>query len=380
MRAMFRAAAVPCVLLVFIAAVQGQAPVTPVATVSVVSWLDRYADGRFDEVVRELTTLRTFDDVLQQLERDGPSWIAAQGPQAAARRELVAVVFALEAARVGSRVEWKFIQKGPLMVPPKIPDGGTLQSKTTPYQAPDTLYWKAPPRILEWACARWRTRPTGDPIERWWQLAAAAVGHYSEDYQFQVGNPVVARQVNVQDEILHLEHASARWPAESRLQLAKAIAVEWSWPGVAVPAFEALIKDPNVSAEAMVRLGVSQGRRQQHADAVTTLRRVEDATRDPHLVYLARLFRGRSLEALKRPEEAERAYRAATLTIPGAQSAATALAALLAAEGRRTDAQQVIAGMHAVQPQPIDPWRVYVHGDDRYWAYLRDRLRSEIGQ
>jgi hypothetical protein len=34
--------------------------------------------------------------------------------------------------------------------------------------------------------------------------------------------------------------------------------------------------------------------------------------------------------------------------------------------------------MLAAEPRPVDPWRAYVHADDRFWPYLVGRLRAEI--
>lgn len=338
----------------------------PAALPAVVAWLDAYAAGRYDQVVQELQRTEDFAPILEQLKRDGPAWIAAAGPTETDRRELVAATFALEAARAGIGRPWKLWLRAP--------SGGEMGMALVGV----TLYWEAPPLILEWACERLRARPTIHPSERWWQLAAIAVGHRSEDFQFLVGFPFRSIVINKQDEIEHLIHVEKRFPEEMRIQLAKAIAIEWRWPRDAVPAFLALVDHPEVGAEARVRLGISQTRSGRHADAVETLRRAEQETRDPHLVYLARLFRGQALEAVKRTKDAEVAYRSAVLTIPGAQAAANALAGLLAADGRRLEAQQLIGRTFATTPMPVDPWRVYVHGDDRFWPYLIDRLRQEL--
>ncbi|MCR4373696.1 MAG: hypothetical protein NUW22_02490 [Acidobacteria bacterium] len=338
----------------------------PAAPQTVVTWLDAYAAGRFKEVVSALQRTDDFSGILEQLKRDGPPWIAAAGPAEIDRRELVAATFALEAARAGIGRPWKLWLR--------VPSGAEMGMALVGV----TLYWEAPPLILEWACERFRARSTIHPAERWWQLAAIAVGHRSEDFQFLVGFPFRSIVINKQDEIEHLTHIEKRFPDEMRIQLAKAIAIEWRWPRDAVPAFLALVEHPDVGAEARVRLGISQTRTGRHAEAVTTLRRAEQETRDPHLVYLARLFRGQAFEALKRTKDAETAYRSAVLTIPGAQAAANALAGLLAADGRRLEAQQLIARTLATKPMPVDPWRVYVHGDDRFWPYLIGRLRQEI--
>jgi tetratricopeptide (TPR) repeat protein len=332
----------------------------------VLQMLDAYAEGRFESVTSLLSTRTDFYPVLDTLRREGPQWIAAAGPEAVDRRELVAATFALEATRAALGQPWKLL----LRVPSGL--GGRLTG--------ETLYWYPPPLILEWACQRLRSRQEPHPAERWWQLAAISVAQRSEDFQFLVGTPFDSSIWNSQDEIAHLSHVEGRLPNEMRIQLAKAVAVEWRWPRDAVPAFRALSDHPDVGGEARVRLGVSQSRIGQHAEAVATLQLAEQATRDPFLVYLARLFRGRSLERLNRPRDAEAAYRAAIAATPGGQAATTALAGLLAADGRRLESQHVISRMLAVSPAPVDPWRVYMHADDRHWPYLIDRLRKEIGR
>jgi hypothetical protein len=34
--------------------------------------------------------------------------------------------------------------------------------------------------------------------------------------------------------------------------------------------------------------------------------------------------------------------------------------------------------MLAAKPWVVDPWRAYVHADDRFWPVLVGRLRAEI--
>jgi hypothetical protein len=82
---------------------------------SVTDLLDRYATGKFEAVVEELSGEIDFNELLKQLQRDGPTWIGAAGPGARARRELTAATFALEAARTGEWHEWKLIQEPPKM-------------------------------------------------------------------------------------------------------------------------------------------------------------------------------------------------------------------------------------------------------------------------
>jgi len=104
----------------------------------------------------------------------------------------------------------------------------------------------------------------------------------------------------------------------------------------------------------------------------------EERTREPYVLYLARYFRGQVFERQRKPAEAERAYRAALMTVPGAQSASFALSALLAVQGHRADASQLIDRALTMTPSPLDPWRGYGEADARFWPQLIAELHAEI--
>jgi len=338
---------------------------------SAVEWLDRYAVGQFDAVVEELSGDVDLADLLQQLRRDGPTWIDAKGPGERERRQLVAATFALEAARAGQWREWKWIQ----MQPPF--DG---------IQLLNVLYWRPPPLLIEWACAMFRADETPRPVERWWQLAALAVAQRSEDPQFLVGDTKIGRGVgageimNTQDEIKHLDHVEPRFPKERRLTLAQGIARDRDWPEDATQVYGALWNDPDVGGEAMMRLGGMQLRQGRLPDALKSLDRAETLTRDPYVVFLARYFKAQVYERQKNADRAEVAYRGAVAAVPHAQSATVALAAIVFRHGRRAEAQGLVRDMLAADPQPLDPWRAFVHADDRFWPRHIARLRAEISR
>lgn len=342
---------------------------------TVVQWLDAYLAGAHDRVVRDLAGLTEFHEVLAQVRRDGPAWIAAAGPDQKGRRELVAATFALEAARAGARTEWKWIKKQPPMCV-----GGEC------YEPLNVLSWKAPPLLIEWGCALLRQDAEPRPVERWWQLAALAVAQYSEDTQFLVGDPAIGRGVhageigNLQDEIKHLDHVSKRFPRESRFLLGQGIARDRAWEDDATQAYAALTKDPDVAGEAIMRLGAMQMRRRRPSDALKHFEEAQDVTRDPYVIFLAHYFAGQIYERQPNKKLAEAEYRKAIATVPHAQSATVALATLLARDGRRADAQQLVTGMMAAEPRPLDPWRRFVHADDRFWPVLIARLRAEIAR
>lgn len=325
--------------------------------------LDRYAAGEFARVAAELDQTTDFNDLLKQLQRHGPDWMAAGGPADRPRRELAAATFALEAARAGAFKDWKLVQS---------------------WMGLENVYWRASPLLIEWGCALLRTQATPRPIERVWHLATVAVAARANDYEFLIGSPWEGR-ANRKDEILQLEHAAARFPGEHRLALAQGIAAEWrlfpvqrSGAVEATKIFESLLDDEIVGAEANVRLGFMALRNNNISAALPRFDEAETRTREPYVVYLARYFRGQAFEKQKKTAEAERAYRAALAVVPGAQSASFALSALLAANGHRAEAAALVDRALTIQPRPVDPWRAYGEADARFWPQLIEELHAEI--
>jgi tetratricopeptide (TPR) repeat protein len=352
--------------------------------------LNRYAAGEFAAVAAELERIRDPDGLLTHLQTHGAAWIAAGGEAQRAGRELAAATLALEAARIHAWDEWKIVQKQPPMG-----SGG----KGGDYVPPDVLYWRAPPRLIEWGCqivrahtdrleAATKTSPrAGDvrpaatsprAMERWWQLAALSVAQRAEDHQFLIGNPFGVALANPQIEIEHLNHVRPRFKDEPRFALAQGIAVEWRWGAQALPVFDSLKDDVLVGAEARMRAGAVFLRQSRRPLAIVLFDEVESRTRDPYVIFLARYFKGQALEETKRLDAAVRAYRGAAAAVPHAQSASVALAALLFRMDRRAEAQRIAGEMLHAQPAPVDPWRAYVHADDRFWPQLIARVRAGI--
>ena len=336
---------------------------TAAERVTVLDLLDRYGAAQFDGVVAELGTITDFNDLLHQLKRDAPAWFEAKGPADRERRELVAATFALEAARTDEWHEWVWIERQP-----GIPGS--------------VLYWKPPPLLIEWGCQLMSESAVPRPIERWWQLAALAVAQRSEDARFLVGDIGIGRGggeiINTQDEIKHLDHVMKRFPAEKRFVLAQGIARDRYWEDDALAAYTAVADDPDVGGEASMRLGAMHMRRGRFAEAMRHLGRAETVTRDPYVIYLARYFKGQVLEQNSRSQDALNEYRGAVAAWPNGQAATIALAAILFREGRRTEAHERVSRMLAAGPARFDPWREYVHADDRFWPQLIGRLRAEI--
>ena len=341
-------------------------------SVSVIDWLEAYSSGQHARVVAFLESGEAdFEDILKQLRRDAPAWIQAGGAADKSRRELVAATFALEAARAGLRYDWKRTQKQPRMCPDCPPPL-------------NVLYWKAPPLLIEWGCELLRRETEPRPAERWWQLAAMSVAQRAEDPQFLVGDTKIGQGVdageigNLQDEIKHLDHVQKRFPNENRFVLGQAIARDRDWPEDAVQAYRALESDPIVGGEALMRLGAMQMRARQPVEAMKSFEKAQRITRDPYVIFLTHYFSARIFEQEPNAKLAEAEYRRAAAAVPHAQSATLALAAILAADGRRAEAQRLVADMLAAPSRPLDPWRRYVHADDRFWPLFITRLRAEI--
>ena len=351
-------------------------------SLSVIELLELYKAGKFTAVLAELEAEPNFKELLKQLQEQGPGWIAAGSADERPTRELTAATLALEAARIGEWREWKFIWKQPPMCAGDA--GSTADSKGGCIQPLSLLEWKPPPLLIEWACKLMRQQETPRPIERWWQLAALAVAQRSEDPHFLVGDPAIgagrgtAEIDNTKAEIKHLEHVRKRFPEEMRFVLAEGIARDRMWPDDAVQAYGALANDPDVGGEAMMRLGVMFIRRNNSAEALKHLDRAEYMTRDRYVIYLSKYFRGRLAERQQKGESAEAAYRAAVAAWPHGQSATMSLASLLFLDGRRAEAQELAGAMLAADPAPNDPWREYVHADNRFWPILIRKLREEI--
>jgi tetratricopeptide (TPR) repeat protein len=367
-----RAGALPVILALCLAGDQPSAQ-----RLSVTELLDRYAAGEFEAVSAILATKIDFNDLLKQLQADGPAWMAANGSGDLERRELAAATFALEAARADEWNEWSRRQRQPPIMD---------------YVPPDVFSWSPPPLLIEWGCQLFGRDATPRPVERLWQLAALAVAERAEDADFLIG--IGGEQLaTYKRDTMHLKHALTRFPNEPRFKLAHGIALEWrTWPqrprtpgslnaqrsAAATKAFEALETEEEIAAEVSLRLGVLHLRQRQLDEALKRFERVESSTREPYLIYLARYFTAQAFEARGREADAMRAYGRALATVPHAQSAALPYAALLFKADRRADAYAVVEGALGSSPLPADPWRGYADADDRFWPGLLAQLRALI--
>ena len=384
-------------------------------TPSTIVLLDQYAAGKFADVNAVLAKTENFKRIYKDLRSDETkAWLDAGGTGDRARRELAAATFALEAARAGEWLEWKWIQRQRT-----IGEGGGASLGKLP-----VLYWMPPPLLLEWGCELLRSRAEPSEIERIWQLAAMGVGQRSEDVQFQIGfttievelppgvdldpppattpappPPTLSRLggitvitgggrpergpdevLNVGKEIGHLNHTAQRFPNEKRFELGQAIARERPSPSESIKIYQALLSDPMVGGEAAARLGSLYLRRGAVPDALKMFDRAEKQTRDRDVLYLARFYRGQALLRNRQEDAAMAAFRGALEARPGSQSASVALAVLLAKREQRTEAQAVMKAVLDAGPDYRDPHLEYAHADDRFWPRLLAQLHQEIAR
>lgn len=326
--------------------------------------LDRYARGEFDPVVASLASVTNFEPIYKDLKENAPKWIEAGGVADRERRRLAAATFAMEAARIGALTDWKEVRM---------------------FIRIENIFWRPPSQLLEWGCALMRSTPEPTPIEHTWQMAALAVLGRAQDYEFLIGSPWEGR-ANKGDEFYHLEHTIKRFPKDRRLLLAQGIAAEWRlFPNErntglkeATNIFDNLATDPEVGGEASLRLGIVLLRSGRSSEAMPSLALALRTSRETRLKYLAQMFTGQVFETWKQADKAEEAYRAALEILPNAQSAAFPLAAILAEKGHRAEGAALIAAAVSANPRPVDPWREYGNGDERFWPTLISQLRKEI--
>jgi VWFA-related protein len=186
--------------------------------------------------------------------------------------------------------------------------------------------------------------------------------------------------------------ALARFPNEPRFLLARAIAADQrstvtgaSRAGTASAQsalqdlgqqYEALVTDPDVGAEARIRLAWVLHRMGRHSDGLAQINEAEVDPADGSLRYLRHLLSGHLLAALARPDDAAVAYRTARAIVPTAQSAQVALMNGLLGRGDRTGAQAIAERIQTERSDDLDPWWMYWQGQYRLYGQAMARVRE----
>lgn len=309
----------------------------------VLDWLRAYTDGNRAQVLLDLPKIGSMTLLLEDLDKIAPKWVVGGGPTEQRRRRAI-VAFAMDSAAAR-------------------PNGGPDAGK-----------------LVEWACRQIRRHDKADDFDHRAQMAGFAI---------------LAGAVDPDALEAHVLHVKHQFPTEPRLALERAIAEElrtapFYQPGKmlagdlvkhreeAARRYVDAAKVPEVHAEAELRLGHVDLELGKMENALKALDEVEPATKDPTLIYLARLFRGTVLERLGRPDDARQSYQRALDSHPDAQSATVALAALLFGQGDRARADQLVRSVLLRRDEPDDPWWWYWPGDYRLSGGRLAAMREAI--
>jgi tetratricopeptide (TPR) repeat protein len=147
----------------------------------------------------------------------------------------------------------------------------------------------------------------------------------------------------------------------------------------AIAFYDQALPYASVRAEAALRAAWLLTRLGRQAEALERLSAFDDRwTSDPVLRYWHRLFRGKALEGLGRPNEAAAAYDQALSIVPSAQSPRIAMMAIDARLNRPGEAAARALDIRTTTTPVIDPWWSYPFGDLRFFAARMKALRAMV--
>jgi tetratricopeptide (TPR) repeat protein len=133
-----------------------------------------------------------------------------------------------------------------------------------------------------------------------------------------------------------------------------------------------------VAGEAQIRTGLIHISMANHAAALGAFEAAQPVASDRELKYLGHFLAGRSLEALKRPDEAIAQYQSALAVEPSAESAAVLLAALQFSHTDRDAAVRLIDKTFAAPRTTTDPGRLTGYGFYLRWPAIKAAMRAEL--
>jgi VWFA-related protein len=187
--------------------------------------------------------------------------------------------------------------------------------------------------------------------------------------------------------IVLVPNAIERCPREGRLHLAHAIISEQRWlRGTAganeetgiLERYQAAMTFPDTAPEARMRAASFLCRVGKLDEALALVDTRPSGGGDPYVLYLTDLVRGQILRARGRLDEAEKAYRDALTTWPGAQSARVALMTLRLSRGDRQEAAKLAEAVEMGSGDQFDPWWTYWLGDYRVYPTIVAKLREIV--
>lgn len=189
-----------------------------------------------------------------------------------------------------------------------------------------------------------------------------------------------------------VERAVARFPAEPRFLLARAILTDQRWPHAGtigtgtqmtrtettaehaktlIAEYEVAAALPDTRAEASIRLGWFLHRVGRTGEAIARLTSALGVERaDRSLGYLRDLLLGNVFASAGRMDDALAAYERAMAIVPGAQSARVGMMNAHLLHGNRPAAEAMAETIQQDAPRTtFDPWWLYWQGD--YRRYLQ---------
>ena len=340
--------------------------------------LDQYLRGDRDGAVAKAAAIQDLGPLRLRFVQDTPGWIAADPAHREGRGAVVAAfLLELTAARLES-------------------DWGRLSD------------------LIEWTCVQLRAAGPPTEFERSWHAASHALAGRARARLWLLGPYAVLPHQkpsnapppkNQPPPVRHLMHALERFPDDPQFQLSRIVA--WTWgrdtertrnvrrredrdeptrfarsPSQmqAIVALEPLMAIPEVAAEAHMRAGMIQLTVSDHAAALRAFEAAMPIAKETAVKYIALLNAGRALEALGRPEEAERQYQRALELVPEAESATVALTSL---QFMRDDREAAVAQIDRVfnrLPSPPDPGRLSGYGSFLRWPALHAAMRRAVPQ
>jgi tetratricopeptide (TPR) repeat protein len=190
------------------------------------------------------------------------------------------------------------------------------------------------------------------------QAVSAALQDFPDELRLRLARAVLAEQ-QLSEEFADGKQPSARErrDAETRFKIAMAL--------------------PPTAPEAALRWARVNALLGEHRQAIA-LSAEAMAAADPHLRYLARLFRGWSFAALGDLDEADAEYGEALAIVPNAQSAALARAAVAFRQRNAVRAEAMVSGLTSLPKAAHDPWWEYAIGDGRFVDERIAELRKVI--